>query len=175
MPGCGEEDEYLGRGGSLEDGDLYLCWNNCPGLAVVTCHHFTSIHRKLSQLEGIQFHPGKVDICRCQRVILQSESGPRTDHGGRRLTCRPSASLLRHGNCKLRTGVRGNPCHSTLPRAPQSHGPPAREVTPSSDGWAAGCGVSRGAVLLPRRAQRVRGGSCCLRGKGKCNVSRAST
>lgn len=124
MPGCGEEDEYLGRGGSLEDGDLYLCWNNCPGLAVVTCHHFTSIHRKLSQLEGIQFRPGKVDICRCQRVILQSESGPRTDHGGRRLTCRPSASLLRHGNCKLRTGVRGNPCHSTLPRAPQSHGPP---------------------------------------------------
>lgn len=63
MPGCGEEDDNLGRGGSLEDGDLYLCWNNCPGLAVVTCHHFTSIHRKLSQLEGIQFHPGKVDIC----------------------------------------------------------------------------------------------------------------
>lgn len=76
MPGCGEEDEYLGRGGSLEDGDLYLCWNNCPGLAVVTCHHFTSIHRKLSQLEGIQFHPGKVDICQCHRVILQPGSGP---------------------------------------------------------------------------------------------------
>lgn len=75
MPGCGEEDECLGRGGSLEDGDLYLCWNNCPGLAVVTCHHFTSIHRKLSQLEGIQFHSGKVDIHLCQRVILQSGSG----------------------------------------------------------------------------------------------------
>lgn len=72
MPGYGEEDDYLGRGGSLEDGDLYLCWNYCPGLAVVTCHHLTSIHRKLSQLEGIQFHTGKAAMCQCQRVVLQS-------------------------------------------------------------------------------------------------------
>jgi len=172
MPGCGEEDDCLGRGGSLEDGDLYLCWNNCPGLAVVTCHHFTSIHRKLSQLAGIQFHSGKAGICRCQRVISQSEPGPHAGHGRQRLTCCPSTSLLRQAvhQCRGQTlPLHASPC-TLEPWTPVSPPPGGDTEWQWRGGWTwcvpgepcCSCaGLARSAAVWGR--------------KGTCNVSWAST